>query len=127
MSELRFPSGPWTGYYTYRSVSGKHGMDLTLDFADGRMTGDGADGIGVFVIEGGYDEVGGDCHWRKTYIAAHDVFYRGFREGKGIWGTWEISGGWSGGFEIWPLGDAEAEDLEFEAEEPLAIGAAESH
>ncbi len=31
-----------------------------------------------------------ECHWTKTYVGAHDVFYKGFREGKGIWGTWEI-------------------------------------
>ena len=25
-------------------------------------------------------------YWTKTYISAREVFYRGFREGKGIWG-----------------------------------------
>ena len=45
-----------------------------------------------------------ECHWTKTYLGSHEVFYRGFREGKGIWGTWEIGGGlWGrGGFHIWP-------------------------
>jgi hypothetical protein len=37
------------------------------------------------------------------------VFYRGFREGKGIWGTWEISVIGHGGFHIWPLAAGEGE------------------
>ena len=123
MSELRFPSGPWTGYYTYQSVGGKHAMDLTLRFAAGRITGDGADAVGIFIIAGHYDATGGDCSWTKTYVGAHDVGYRGFREGKGIWGTWEIQQGWRGGFEIWPLGEGESEEWELEAEEPIEIAA----
>lgn len=121
MSELPFPSGPWTGYYTYQSRSGKHAMDLTLTFTAGRITGDGADGIGIFIIEGRYEPSGGECHWTKTYVGAHEVGYRGFREGRGIWGTWEVDRGWRGGFEIWPLGDGEADELELEAEEPLEL------
>lgn len=99
-------------------------MDLMLSFADGRITGDGADTVGLFIISGSYDEAGGECDWIKGYVGAHDVVYRGFREGKGIWGTWEIHQGWRGGFQIWPLGDGQAEKLELEAEEPLesAIG-----
>lgn len=123
MSDLRFPSGPWTGYYTYQSASGKHAMDLTLSFSDGRITGDGADAIGLFVIDGTYDAVGGECGWRKSYVGAHEVIYRGFREGKGIWGTWEIEREWRGGFQIWPLGDLEAEELELEEEEPIGFSA----
>jgi hypothetical protein len=125
MSELRFPSGPWTGYYTYRSVSGKHAMDLTLHFADGRITGDGADVVGLFIIAGHYDATGGECQWTKTYVGAHDVAYTGFREGKGIWGTWDIEGRWRGGFQIWPLGEGEAEELELEEEEPLELAGQE--
>ena len=122
MSTLGFPSGPWTGYFTYLSIGRKHGMDLTLSFDGGRISGDGADAVGLFVIAGSYDDAGGECQWTKTYVGAHDVFYRGFREGKGIWGTWEIRDGWRGGFEIWPLGEADAEELELEAEEPIGIG-----
>jgi hypothetical protein len=99
-------------------------MDLRLEFADGRITGDGADSVGVFVIAGGYNSAGGDCHWVKTYVGRHAVSYTGFREGKGIWGTWDIPQAWRGGFEIWPLGEEEAEELQIEEEEPVPIGAA---
>ena len=84
------------------------------------MTGDGVDCVGRFLIKGRYDAAALECHWTKTYIGAHDVFYRGFREGKGIWGTWEI-GLWArGGFHIWPRHEGEgeqesaSEQLEFE-------------
>lgn len=42
--------------------------------------------------------------WTKTYVGAHDVFYKGFRERKGIWGTWTIRDEARVGFHIWPLG-----------------------
>src|SRR6266853_2288120 len=121
MSESRFPSGPWTGFYTYQSIAGKHAMDLTLTFSNGRMTGNGADAVGLFVIDGRYDATGGECDWTKSYRGAHDVAYAGFREGKGIWCTWNIRGHCRGGFQIWPLGEGEAEEMELEEEEPLQI------
>jgi hypothetical protein len=89
-------------------------MDLSLDFANHRMTGEGRDSVGPFVIAGAYDPTTKECFWTKTYVAAHDVFYKGFREGKGIWGTWEIEAWSTGGFHIWPEG---ADAVEDEAEE----------
>jgi hypothetical protein len=77
-------------------------MDLQLTFANGTMTGDGIDDVGRFFIKGRYDAASRECYWTKTYVGAHDVFYRGFREGKGIWGTWEITIREHGGFHIWP-------------------------
>ena len=74
------------------------------------MSGDGRDDVGNFLIKGKYDTGTRECHWTKTYIGAHDVFYRGFREGKGIWGTWEIGIFGRGGFHIWPLGSGEGEE-----------------
>jgi hypothetical protein len=49
------------------------------------------------------------------------VFYRGFREGKGIWGTWEIKIWLHGGFHIWPrqAGEGEARAETTAAEEPV--------
>src|SRR5438067_5662595 len=94
MSEQNFPSGPWTGFFTYNHSPSKHRMDLTLTFSNGAISGDGADGIGLFIIAGRYDATAGECHWTKTYVGAHDVFYRGFRESKGIWGLWEIRSAW---------------------------------
>ncbi len=91
-------------------------MDLHLSFAEGRMIGDGNDDVGRFLIKGRYDAIARECWWTKSYIGAHDVFCRGYREGKGIWGTWEISMLSHGGFHIWPKsageGDARAESLE---------------
>ena len=57
--------------------------------------------------------------WTKTYIGAHDVFYRGFREGKGIWGTWEILWDARGGFHIWPRSFAAANEEAVSAEEEM--------
>ena len=112
MSEALFPSGPWVGFYNYRPGD-RHRMDLLLTFSSGNMTGDGVDDIGRFLIKGRYDAASRECYWTKSYLGAHDVFYRGFREGKGIWGTWEIKSLSHGGFHIWPRqageGDASAE------------------
>lgn len=64
-------------------------MDLHLTFANGNLTGDGNDDVGRFLIKGRYEATSHECHWTKSYVGGHDVFYRGFREGKGIWGTWK--------------------------------------
>ena len=85
-------------------------MDLQLTFASGNMSGDGADDIGRFLIKGRYDAASHECYWTKSYLGAHDVFYRGFREGKGIWGTWEITIRDHGGFHIWPRQAGEGEE-----------------
>ncbi len=115
MSDELFPSGPWTGFYNY-SPKDKHRMDMDLTFASGKMSGDGNDDIGRFMLHGQYDAKSLECSWTKTYVGSHDVFYRGFREGKGIWGTWEISLFARGGFHIWPKrmgeGEAKAESSE---------------
>lgn len=120
MTEPLFPSGPWTGFYNYRPGD-RHRMELALTFADGNLSGDGMDDVGAFGIKGRYDAATGECHWTKSYFGAHDVFYRGFREGKGIWGTWEIAVRDHGGFHIWPrrAGDAEAETETAENSEPV--------
>ena len=119
MSEALFPSGPWVGFYNYYPGD-RHRMDLQLTFAIGNMTGDGVDDIGRFLIKGHYDAASRECYWTKTYVGAHDVFYRGFREGKGIWGTWEIKSLSHGGFHIWPRQAGEGEGrAETEATEKL--------
>jgi hypothetical protein len=109
MSEGLFPSGPWTEFYNYRPGD-RHRMDLRLTFANGNMSGDGVDDVGRFLIKGRYDAASHECYWTKTYLGAHDVFYRGFREGKGIWGTWEITIQYHGGFHIWPRQASEGEE-----------------
>ena len=96
-------------------------MDLQLTFANGNLSGDGSDDIGRFLIKGRYDVASRECHWTKSYLGAHDVFYRGFREGKGIWGTWEITIHDHGGFHIWPrqVGEGEERKETNTAEEPV--------
>jgi hypothetical protein len=108
VSDELFPSGPWTGFYTYQPGD-KHRMDLHLTFANGTMRGDGNDDIGRFLIDGHYAAQSCECHWTKTYPGSHSVFYHGYREGKGIWGRWEIGAFSRGGFHIWPRGASEGE------------------
>ena len=124
MGEELFPSGPWTGFYNYKPAD-KHRMDLHLTFAEGRMSGDGNDDVGRFVIKGGYDGTTRECEWVKTYPGSHDVHYRGFREGKGIWGAWEIGAGlWGhGGFHIWPKGLGEGETKSQSIQETAPVDA----
>jgi hypothetical protein len=124
MSDELYPSGPWIGFYNYFDTPQRHRMDLQLTFSDGRMTGDGIDDIGRFFIKGKYDAANQECHWTKQYVGKHSVFYRGFREGKGIWGTWELLP-YRGGFKIWPLNSGTADEIAESKEqlEPLdAIG-----
>ena len=127
MSNDLFPSGPWTGFYNYRPGD-RHGMDLQLTFINGSMTADGFDDVGRFLIKGRYDLTNKECYWTKSYVGAHDVFYRGFREGKGIWGTWEIAHFDGGGFHIWPrqAGEGAQEASADEAKEPVDSIASEA-
>lgn len=117
------PSGPWRGFYIYPSLARKERMDLSLIFAQGQIRGMGDDPIGMFLIRGRYDPVSGECTWTKSYPGRHDVWYRGFYEGRGIWGTWEIPDNWRGGFHIWPKGEGEALEAAEEAESEAPVDA----
>jgi hypothetical protein len=100
-------------------------MDLDLSFANGDLSGGGSDDVGRFLMAGRYDAGNGECYWTKTYPGSHDVYYRGFREGKGIWGTWHIGNYSHGGFHIWPRGVGEgqlADKAAAQAEPVDAIG-----
>lgn len=97
-------------------------MDLVLIFADHTVSGDGSDDIGQFGLTGRFDGTNGECYWAKTYIGAHEVYYRGFREGKRIWGLWELPNE-SGGFHVWPLGQGEGEQNYESVEEPAPVEA----
>jgi hypothetical protein len=137
-TDPRFPSGPWTGFFLQKSLPGRHRMELRLTFRHGAMTGEGRDWVGRFTIKGQYDLADGKCYWTKKYVGKHDVFYKGFNEGKGIWGIWEIPtvaaqlGNYGrGGFHIWPeaMGDPTIEhltaaaDLPVTSEELVEVGA----
>ena len=128
-TDPRFPSGPWTGFFLMPHTGAKrHPTSLTLSFADGAMSGEGADFVGPFSIKGKYSVEDGKCTWVKHYAGKHDVFYNGYNEGKGIWGMWDIPnpGGtaWKGGFHIWPEGmaDPTRPALAEEADLPVAVG-----
>ena len=118
--EDEYTSGPWTGFYTYANGH-RERMDLSLTFREGKVSGCGSDPVGPFRIGGGYDAGRSEVWWTKTYIGAHEVFYKGCRDARGIWGTWEIHAGWKGGFHIWPRGEGEgaAEEAEAGVEAPV--------
>ena len=123
-SDPRFPSGKWVGFFLDKRLPGKHQMELTLTFAAGQLTGDGRDRVGSFTFCGTYDLTDGKCKWLKQYVKAHAITYRGFNEGKGIWGTWEQSYAGvavTGGFHIWPEGmeDPTQPHLVEEADPPV--------
>ncbi|MBI3817382.1 MAG: hypothetical protein HY286_01730 [Planctomycetes bacterium] len=87
-------------------------MDLSIRFFEGLLRGDGSDDVGIFIIRGSYDRESMDVHFVKNYPGSHDVYYKGVRDGKGIWGTWEITAKvhnfilkQTGGFNIWPGGN----------------------
>ena len=111
MNELNYPNGPWVGFYVYSfEKQNRHRMDIALTFSAGNISGSGSDDLGKFGIVGKFDAKNGECHWHKSYVGlpkSEMVFYKGFREGNGIWGTWEITFT-TGGFRIWPksLGDS---------------------
>jgi hypothetical protein len=124
-TDPRFPSGPWTGFYLQPPSPGRFWMELSLRFQHGSLAGEGRDPVGKFVIRGRYELADGKCHWSKRYLGKHDVFYQGFNEGKGIWGTWEITsqlGVARGGFHIWPKGmaDPTGQTLSAHADLPAA-------
>jgi hypothetical protein len=125
-TDPRFPSGPWTGFFLQRLIPGRHQMELSLTFRNGAMTGAGRDWVGDFTIRGRYTIEDGRCYFTKRYVGKHDVFYNGFNEGKGIWGTWEIPAGSGmvpqrGGFHIWPEGMHERNEPELSEEADLPV------
>ena len=125
----RFPSGPWEGFWLQPVLDkNRHWMELILTFRNGAITGEGRDRVGKFVVRGRYEIEDGSCYWSKRYVGKHDVFYKGYNEGRGIWGTWEISEAVSplaqkGGFHIWPEGmpDPTGEHLTEEADLPVQV------
>ena len=130
-TDPRFPSGRWVGFWIQRyAPAGRHQTELTLRFCGGTLNGEGRDWVGRYAVQGTYDLADGRCRWTKRYLERHDVFYEGFNEGRGIWGSWSIrdddgSVAGHGGFHIWPEGlpDPTLERLSEEA--PVPAEAAE--
>lgn len=120
-TDPRFPSGKWVGFWTQKlPFVAKPRQEMILSFRCGEFTGEGRDMVGKFHIRGFYSTTDGKCRFTKKYVGRHDVYYQGFNEGKGIWGTWEVDS-LRGGFHIWPegQGDPTSPSLEAEAEVPV--------
>ena len=80
--------------------------NLVLDMAaDGTVTGSGDDCIGPFTFEGQF-RADGSVSLIKQYIGRHSVSYEGHNSGEGIFGTWSISGLWTGKFALRPIADS---------------------
>lgn len=71
-------------------------------FDGGVVRGRGRDDGGEFVIKGSYYLETREVRWTKKYVGRQNVYFRGFREGLGIWGVWQIDGK-RAGFHVWPL------------------------
>ena len=98
-----FPSGEWEGIYNYKILDGMQDkMEFSLNFHEQKVSGFGSDSVGPFTWAGHYDTEKGTCQMTKQYTGQHSVFYNGHVDENGIWGTWTVEEGWSGGFHIWP-------------------------
>ncbi len=126
--DFRFPSGKWTGFFIQKNPPlGKQWMDLLCTFNGGILSATGNDVVGSFVFNGAYDLITGVCKWNKIYVGNKlPVYYEGYNEGKGIWGTWllemkENQTTLKGGFHIWPEGMAVTDDDRLSAELEVPI------
>ena len=105
-TDPRFPSGEWEGFYIYGfGPNARHFISCYMTFQEGKVSGAGVDDIDRFIWKGSYDIERGRCALHK-YYPTHDVFYDGYAEKNGIWGSWEITGPIPsrGGFHLWPKG-----------------------
>lgn len=105
-----FPSGDWVGFY--QQGGSRCRTELRLRFHNRSVSGAGADAVGEFTIRGRFDPETREVNFIKRYLAAHDVYYRGFRETRGIWGVWEIGSTDRAGFHIWPRAEGEEQGAE---------------
>jgi hypothetical protein len=123
-TDPRFPSGKWAGFWTQKLPTRERPkQEMTLTFHKGQIAGEGRDRVGAFLIRGFYSTEDGRCRWTKRYIGKHDVYYQGFNEGKGIWGTWTIDLT-HGGFHIWPEGMSDPTNPALAAEAEVPVEAA---
>jgi hypothetical protein len=97
---------------------------MALSFCGNRVAGAGADGVGRFSLRGRYDPRTKEVWFHKHYLSGgHDVYYRGFREIKGIWGVWFVPEDVRrGGFHIWLCGEGEALSQDASARGDAPIG-----
>jgi hypothetical protein len=98
-----YPSGRWEGFWV-QEMWGRQAMTpFYLNFASGRVTGEGKDMVGRFTFSGTYDETTGELRLVKQYIRKHQVLYVGRPDGEGsIQGTWSLGPGQTGPFLLRP-------------------------
>lgn len=123
-----YPSGNWRGYYTYEDS--QHGVvEFCLRFGSaGELSGEGADDVGRYSIQGRYCGVSGRVAFTKLYVLGscnaagsvkteenlgHAVEYRGSPArldsagravlGGGLKGRWHIEGANRGHWHLWPV------------------------
>ena len=101
-NDQQFPCGEWIGFFCRQGEAARYWMQLELTFADGIICGSGTDRLGLFVVRGRYRPDDGTCQGSKRYVGGGDIFIRGYNEGQGIWGVWELSEKIRGGYHIWP-------------------------
>lgn len=87
-TDKRFPSGLWMGYWMQGFIKGK--MQLTLEFIDGTVSGEGTDPVGSFTMKGIYSLKHNMVSMVKQYHGAHSVGYCGCAADGGLNGTWRI-------------------------------------
>ena len=128
-----FPSGSWTGFFTYSRVARRFGMDLNLSFKNGRMTGEGNDSVGPFIISGAYDASDQRVLLDKRRMSGRTTCstkdFGTERESGALGKSARFA---TGGFHIWPQGaDGGVHEAEYPEEEALpaelvvtAVGAA---
>jgi hypothetical protein len=108
-----YPSGRWRGYWEQVFWGRQTMRELVLNFANGRIDGQGVDIIGRFTFTGEYDQHG-QVVLIKRYLGKHEVLYRGRYDGEGtIYGQWNIGEQWRGPFALSP------ENMQADAEEPI--------
>jgi hypothetical protein len=117
--DLQDLSGPWTGFWVQQAE--RVHMHLTLNFANGNVTGGGRDQIGGFSVNGIYAQDTGRVLFTKTF-STHSVEYSGTWDDRMIAGAWMMDYGTvvdRGEFEIWPEKGGEAEEEQTEPAEEV--------
>lgn len=112
MTNPKYPK-TWRGYYRKRHEDERSEMNMTLQFQDGAITGEGEDASGEFRIEGRFDPETGEVRFTKMY-ADHRINYRGFQDQSNkIWGVWEPpSREYAVGyFSVWPYRENDPVDI----------------
>ena len=99
-----YPSGRWDGFWVQEMLGRRAMTPFYLHFANGNVTGEGKDVVGLFTFSGRYDEATGQIRLVKQYLGKHQVLYVGQPDGEGsIAGIWSIGTDNTGPFLLRPM------------------------